>query len=83
VFTNLSPRPVAVTILVIDFGDNIQSSQSFAAVLTSQSVLTVTAGGQLERCVFDFQGVSAKFVRAAGYVVDSITGEPQLALPAS
>ena len=81
-FTNLSSKPLAVSIFVIDQNDNIQSQSNYAAVLASQSVVFRTDNLLgFNRCVFDFQG-SAKFVRAVAQVTD-VDDVPQATVPAN
>ena len=84
-FTNVSNKPITLTVFVIDEADNILSRGDYT-VPASQAVVNefeFTTTGGYARCVFDFTPGSAKSVRASAMVVDLLSGNPLIAVPAS
>ena len=83
-FTNVSNKPITLTVFVIDEADNILSRGDYA-VPASQAVVNefeFTTTGGYARCVFDTPG-SAKSVRASALVWDLVSGNPLITVPAS
>jgi hypothetical protein len=84
-FSSVSNKPITLTTFVIDEADSIVSRGNYT-VPASQAVVfefEFSTTGAYARCAFDFTPGSAKSVRASAMVVDLVSGNPLIAVPAS